>query len=407
MTKCGKAICLFCFGTLCGTSIRAFAVSVWYITSIVSHVDLMKDYEVFVRRTGRSEFKDPMLENTTVLNVGLEHFFWWKGQKKLCDLIRETKGITNLVEGRTKGPHIIVNMTIDCTLSFNELGTGNYMIALYEAIMATSYSGVDFAFQCSQGSKDHHVMKWFEGCYPANRDNWMPYNLTEQLVCSWSSTDIPLDMMGNEIQKGVRTFVQRAIGIYGQPPLSTEIDTPAFGKTVFDETAIHFHCDSLLMLQRPRRDYGIIKFKEYRKFISQDTKTIGLIPQPFELNGNRPGDENRTENCKKVVRSLLEYLQRDFPNAKISIRDKEQDTLPLAYVRLTVAKQSFMGLSSLPSFPFIASYGEAFFQEGTGHVNVWLNRLSESMSMKHLKMRSMDFVTNIRGVDVMLSSLNE
>jgi len=111
--------------------------------------------------------------------------------------------------------------------------------------------------------------------------------------------------------------------------------------------------------------------------------------------------------AKKVVRSLLEYLQRDFPNAKISIRDKEQDTLPLAYVRLTVAKQSFMGLSSLPSFPFIASYGEAFFQEGTGHVNVWLNRLSESMSMKHLKMRSMDFVTNIRGVDVMLSSLNE
>lgn len=348
-------------------------------------------------------------EDTMVLNVSHEHLFWWEGQPKLCQLIREKKNIQKLIDGRIQGPKVLVNMTIDCSLSFTGLGTGNYMVALYEAFMATSYSGVDFQFQCSQGTKDHHILKWFEGCYAANRSNWLPYNVTEEEICMWSMERIPLYVMGKEIQTGIRTMVRRAIGIDGPPPIATEIETPAFGKITFDETVIHFRCGDVLYLARPRSDYGIVKFKEYRTILSNATKTIGVLTQPFESKHNRPEDENRTQDCKRVVDSFISYLQRDFPNANITVRNNEQETLPLAYVRLAVATQSFIGLSSFSAFPLVGTYGEGIFQAGKRQVNTWLNRLPETM--EHIKMANVDYITNrkimIRGVNATILALNQ
>jgi hypothetical protein len=322
-------------------------------------------------------------EITIVLNVSHEHLFWWEGQPMLCKLIKEKKGITKLMDGRIQGPKVLVNMTIDCSLSFTGLGTGNYMVALYEAIMATSYSGVDFQFQCSQGTKDHHLLKWFEGYYPANRDDWLPYNVTEDQICTWAPGNIPLYIMGKEIQTGIRSMVRTAIGIDGPPPIATEIETPAFGKVTFDETVIHFRCGDVLHLARPRSDYGIVKFKEYRTILSNETKTIGVLTQPFESKQNRPDDASQTQDCIRVVHSFISYLQQDFPNANITIRNNDRETLPLAYVRLAVAKQCFIGLSSFSAFPLIGSYGEGFFQAGRETLNTWLNRLPETM--EHIK----------------------
>jgi hypothetical protein len=61
-------------------------------------------------------------------NIEEKFFFWWGGQPKLCDLIKEMKrGVSNL---RSEGIQSILNLSINCTnlIQNGGLGTGNWLI---------------------------------------------------------------------------------------------------------------------------------------------------------------------------------------------------------------------------------------------------------------------------------------
>ena len=137
------------------------------------------------------------------------------------------------------------------------------------------------------------------------------------------------------------------------------------------------------MGQARRNDFGIIKFTEYPKWINNETKRIGILTQSFDKAHTRQRDSGKTEACREAVMSLVKYLQEHFPDALISIHNGPQETLPLAYARLAMAKQSFTSLSSFGIFPIVGTFGMGYFQKGNRGVNPFAHRIPQYLSNVH------------------------
>jgi hypothetical protein len=66
---------------------------------------------------------------------------------------------------------------------------------------------------------------------------------------------------------------------------------------------------------------------------------------------------------------MVNFLQHAYPNATICIHNGPNETLPLAYARLAMARQSSTSLSSFGIFPIMGTFGDGYFQKGNGGVN--------------------------------------
>lgn len=153
-----------------------------------------------------------------------------------------------------------------------------------------------------------------------------------------------------------------------QPPLIPGIE--------MEDVVIHFRCGDVFGGAK-RNDFGMIKFTKYAHWMSNDTSTIGIVTQPFDVGGNRGQDMGRVEPCRLATYRLVDTLQSSFPSAKIAIHNEVIDTLPLTLARLTMAKQSFTTVSSFGIFPVIGSFGKSYFQQGNRNVNWFVNTLPE------------------------------
>jgi hypothetical protein len=64
-------------------------------------------------------------------------------------------------------------------------------------------------------------------------------------------------------------------------------------------------------------------------------------------------------------------LEQHFPKAIVSIRN--DDPIPLSFIRLMAANVTIIGLSTFSAFPTVAGYGVNYFERGRDNVNIWLD----------------------------------
>jgi hypothetical protein len=273
---------------------------------------------------------------------------------------------------------VLLTLTVDCPqLAQNEAyGQGNWITAWYMVRMATALAQVDVRFACVGGTareRNHWLLPWLEGYYtPRDDKNASPFieDLpTGKQVCTSKYKDIRIDKIVPVIQRDMRQMAQRVVQKY-QPKL--------------DDVAIHFRCGDVLGGQF-RNDFGMIPFREYIHWIDKNnTTSIGIVTQPFQVDRNREVDGRHAQACERVVHKLVDYLQGHYPNATIRIHNHpDTETFPMAYARLVLARQAFTTLSSFGIFPVIATYGQGYFQKGNEGVNPWATHVPKSLSNIH------------------------
>ena len=320
---------------------------------------------------------------------------------RICHILRLLTGRKSLdVVPKAGIPPIVLNVTADCNFLNQKVnGQGNTILALYGLRMITAIAKVDFKFQCKNNdfegwssnddnSNDYKkeksrklrwVFPWFASFQSASndRDPW-PYMgsaPTEDQVCSSHNSDLdhgngimPLEKMADQIRDDVRKMALQLMGsqtedpkrIHPLIPLDVE---PWIPNIAPDDVIIHFPCYSDVndwedTTTRRKSHVGILQFSEYTKHINENVKSIGIIR---EASGEPR--ENSNENvCNRASTLLLEYLQSIYTNHPVSISIYENDTLPLQYARIAMAKQSFSSFSTFGMIPIIGTFGEGYFQ---------------------------------------------
>lgn len=337
-----------------------------------------------------------VINNRLVVNVNHRYMFWNRGQSRLCNVLREMMNVSSLGEqtsdGIQRNPPLL-NATIDCKELQKEeaFGQGNWVTALYCTKIAAALARVDFQFQCSDGrdSQMKLLLPWFDGSFPApSPDLPWPYSGTlpsENEACSDKYSAIRVDKMAHQIRDDIQKMAVTLVGARDdkrQHPSIPRNQTPLISGVVLDEVVIHFRCGDVFGGAK-RNDFGMIKFTEYKKWISRDARTIGILTQPFDDKLVRAKDRGVTNSCRQATYLLVGYLRESWPNATISIHNNENETLPLAYARLAMANQSFTSLSSFGIFPVIGTFGDGYFQKGNHGVNPFATHVSDLLSNVH------------------------
>lgn len=282
-----------------------------------------------------------------VVNINHTRMFWYDGQTKLCNILKnmtmsESFERPILSDSTAPSPHSIstplLNVTMDCKDRnlYKELGQGNWVTALYCVRIAAARAKVDFQFQCTDGreSQMNLLLPWFEGFHAApinqtnnnNSSNPWPYTGTLPTIdeaCTSKYPSIRVDKMADQVIKDVRKMAVTLVG-------SKENQNPLIPNVTLDDVVIHFRCGDVMGGAR-RNDFGMIKFNEYQKWISREAKSIGILTQPFEAAKNRRKDKGKVDSCRAATYLLVETLNASFSNARITIHNGANETLPLAY----------------------------------------------------------------------------
>jgi hypothetical protein len=146
--------------------------------------------------------------------------------------------------------------------------------------------------------------------------------------------------------------------------------------------------------------YGMVPFHVYKKLLPNTAKTIGIVTAPFRQDRGSVGFGDAELN-EAVVTAARDYIQREFPEAKVSIRnDDVNETMAMTYARLVASKWSFCGSSTFCLFPALATTGESYILQsqlygGRRGRRSWINKVVESFPNVHYVnepfVRSIDF----------------
>jgi len=288
------------------------------------------------------------------------------------------------------------------------MGTGNWITAWYMVRIATTLARVDLSFQCREGMQNHEreLLPWLTGYYPAPKDtdDW-PLDFeppVEKFACIDDYKQIPVHHASHLIQSDMRRIAVAVMGDRGYDTSALDLDTiklafendakatnsepvelPLAPDIKLDDVAVHFRCGDVLGGAN-RNDFGVIKFDEYKRQISPTVKSIGILTQPFNKTLLRSQDKGKAENCRKVVGVLVDYLEKAFPKSTVNVHNGIEDTLPVTYVRLTMAKQTIISYSSFGIFPAMGTFGEGYFQEGNRGVNPFNKHVPEVLPNTHI-----------------------
>ena len=143
----------------------------------------------------------------------------------------------------------------------------------------------------------------------------------------------------------------------------------------FDDAVIHFRCGDLLSTQLA--SYGFLTFDGYSRHISKTTtRTIGILTQPFgttdrtaastsvataQIRTLDSGTAQQIGRCRTLVHAFVDHLQERFPDATITIRNSESETIALAYARMVMATQVIGSMSTFSLFPILGTFGTGYY----------------------------------------------
>ena len=359
-----------------------------------------------------------IIDGRLIVEANHTHMFWLQGQTRLCNLLRNMTNVSVLGGSDTESDsntttkpfsalqrrrRPLLNITMDCQAMKRDerFGEGNWITALYCVRIASALAKVDVQFQCSDGreSQMEMLLPWFDGVLlaPNNSQSW-PYAgngsvlpPTEEVACTDRYPFIRVDLMANVIRDDIRRMAIALVGSRNGVaqnqayPMIDHGQAPLVPNVTLDDVVIHFRCGDVMGGAR-RGDFGMIQFSEYKRWINpSSTHRVGIVTQPFDSNMLRGKDRGKADACKRATYLLVDYLQGFLlPNTTISIHNNENETLPLAYARLAMAKQSFTSLSSFGIFPIIGTFGHGYFQQGNYGVNPFSKFIPDLLPNVHM-----------------------
>jgi hypothetical protein len=304
-------------------------------------------------------------------------------KSRLCAILQTvtiTKHLGINLTDRAVPPAVLI-LSIDCGAVNKVEGQGQLIWAIYGVKLATALAGVDVDFQCrGQGWDDideesvgegggkidralQSILPWFatyQASLAPNR-TW-PYSGTQPTqdeVCT-NLGQVPLDKMAPQIRNDVRKMAVEVVGSRAEfgrrHHLVPQDNTPLVPNVTLDDVIIDFPCDEHSddgRIESVRHDVGIVHFSEYTKWISYDAESIGIVIEPTNQKGS-------VEWCRPLSQLLMNYLQKFFPSARVSIY--EDDPTSLRFARIAMANQSFSSMSSVGMIPVIGTFGHGYFQ---------------------------------------------
>jgi hypothetical protein len=271
---------------------------------------------------------------------------------------------------------------------------------------ALVHGGVDMLFTCpdAEEEKKSLIVPWLMGYFPAHtnrlrRDNaptldmactdynncpvghMIPYMRHELRRMAIALVGIPYEdhpaaAFAKEYMQSESPYsTGTAMGTKMQLPASSQ-DEPLFPGTEIDDACLHFRCGDLMLSSHP--SFGFMKFSAFSKRLANDTKSIGIVTQPFD-NGGQSRKEDagnlKQARCKDVVLLLRDHLAEKFPDARVRIHNGHNETIALTYARMIMAKQTISPISSFSVFPALATFGRGYIRKPDFHKapNQWLN----------------------------------
>ena len=310
-----------------------------------------------------------------VVNLtGKDHLFWKNGQIRLCNLLRKMAIIDTIPpsKGVTMPKRPLLIVTYDCHKLANR--SGNWIVAIYLARIAAAAAQVDIQLQCQEDkniSQLNNPILWFDTYQVApSAENTWPFKgqqLTEQEICTAGYAESRVDIIIDEIKDD---FQKLGVTVFGSQNnrrhSSVALNQPALlPETEIDEVAIHLRCGDMINMQEDSNRYGLMKFSGYKKWISRDTCSVGIVTQSFDTEHIREKDKANVDSCRAVVYHLVEYIQGFLPSAEISIRNSSNETIVTAFARLVMTKQSFTARSSFGILPVISAFGGKLYSGWT------------------------------------------
>lgn len=149
-----------------------------------------------------------------------------------------------------------------------------------------------------------------------------------------------------------------------------------------DDATIHLRCGDI-----GRQDhtlYGLVPFRVYKELIPENATSIGIVTAPFKQDreGWGPGDPELNEAVAIAART---YLQKAFPNATVTIRNSDKESLDIVMTRLIMTNTSICGPSTFCVFPAMSALKESYIMHSPlfgGHPT-WLNRVARAFKNVH------------------------
>lgn len=305
----------------------------------------------------------------------------------------------------------LINVTVGCNDLFHKgPGTGNILIAFYAMRLAAAVLDFDVQIACPDvdDAKAALILPWITGSFPTSksRSNKIMVTMGDDIgdVCN-TIRYVPIGYLYREIQYELR---QMAVAMVGLPPTNHSTfdavkrwldnpdetmkarlrlglpESPLYPNTELDDAVIHFRCGD--SMDNSHGFYGLMKYRAFTDRISPDVRSIGIVTQPFDDGGqNRRRDraQSTRERCSIVVNDFSSFVQENFPNARVRLRNDSHETIALHYARLILANQTLAGIGTFAVFPVLSTFGTGYTRspDAKSPINSWLlgSKLRTSM----------------------------
>jgi hypothetical protein len=346
--------------------------------------------------------------NETILPLissksSLEEIQHYNGTTRLCNLLYHMTKRDNLEELPASGiPPVVLNIDGDCASMRKRDGQGSWVLSLFGVRVASAMAKVDLSFRCYVPKDDidrtsprenrvvenktlklQLVFPWFANhqSAPSLAEPW-PYTGTMPLeyeICHYAESEsifLPVDKMADQIRSDAQRMSVTLVGSDPRNdrthPLVPLDATPWVSNVDLDDAVIYIPCredtygeNSSSATQLPFA--GLVHFEEYTKLIDTNTRSIGIIAQEgIDSNGW----------CSKVPLLLAVYLKDHYALSSASnkstptISVHNNDSPPVQYARMAMAKQTFGSFSVFPLIPIIGTFGQGYyFQPPEYHVS--------------------------------------
>ena len=322
---------------------------------------------------------------------------------------------------RTLSPLVSVSFgSCEQVFATNGYGTGNFLMSIYTLrSVAQAIGDVNIYLSCDDAYQQRGklILPWLTGWFPqvvtttANNDSSASIfpvygsNVTSTARCMQidNTLKLPLAKRIHDIQYDLRRMAVSLIGIPSKehPSLAFAESHLWINKTAFspvhalvalekgesavlsnielDDAVLHFRCGDLILSTEPR--YGFMKFDSYANHISPEARSIGIVTESFDTDGQHRQAESRQvtrDRCRIVVNAFVEQLKKRFPDARVSIRNGREETIASTYSRMIMANQTIISLSTFAFFPAIATFGKAFIRRPSRrNLGAWIVKAVE------------------------------
>jgi hypothetical protein len=357
---------------------------------------------------------------TTTSTTATANVITWKGLGTVDRFVGKYKFCEATMQERNKARPFILNITFGCHDLFSKSGggTGNWIAALLVVRLAASVLGdVNVQMTCPDAVKEQTslIIPWLMGSFPsrggASRlvsdqsrgirgsgsesgsiskiSNTVPVPTTEEACGNFHTC--PFGHMLPDLRYELRrmavalvgvphvnhpaaAFAERYLWNEGNDSIfsnnTMQLSVPARGEpplipgVVLDDVVINFRGGDLFNSRHG--GYGFMKFSAFSNRIPPNTKSIGIVTQPFDISFQQRGYDATHEKLHRhrvVVMALVDFLQEKFPQARVTIHNGRTETIALAYARMVMANQTMVGITSFGVFPGISSFGTGYIRK--------------------------------------------